>query len=378
MSGRGLFRLIIPLFPDFYYVFGMNIACWLAGYYSCMETFLKTDRFALIMYKGLKIALVIPAYNEEKLIGPTLKAVPKTVDKVFVVDDCSTDNMPSVLRGCMKGDRRIIGIRHRHNSGVGQGIITGYKEAVKQGCDVAVVIGGDNQMDLADLPNLLEPIYKKEADYIKGNRFMFDYARKYKNTEDGSAFKVMPRQRFFGNSMLSFLAKLASGYWKIFDSNDGYTAITKEAIQRVDWKKAWKGYGYVGDWFALFNVHNLRIKDVPRRAIYLKGERQSQIKIFKYVRKVFPRMIRSFFWRLKTKYLFQEFHPLVLFYFFGFLLLPAGLLLGIYLLIKWILLFPADISGTKAVLVALFIITGIQSLFFAIWFDMQANEHLQK
>ena len=278
----------------------------------------------------------------------------------------------------MKNDKRIVGIRHKKNKGVGQAIITGYKEAVMLGYDVAVVIGGDNQMDLNDLPNFLEPIASKEADYVKGNRFMFDYSQKYNNTVEGSAFKVMPSQRFFGNSILSFIVKWASGYWKIFDTQDGYTAITRQAIEKIDWRKAWKGYGYVGDWLALFNVYNLRVKDVPRRAIYLKGERQSQIKIGRYILKVLPRMIRCFFSRMKHKYIFQDFHPLVLFYFLGFSLLPLGILLGIYIFIKWMIYFPIDISGTKAVLVALFIITGIQSLFFAIWFDMQANEYLQK
>jgi len=330
------------------------------------------------MYKGLKVALVIPAYNEEKLIKPTLETVPKTIDKIFVIDDCSTDHMPSVVKECMKNDKRIVGIRHKKNKGVGQAIITGYKEAVMLGYDVAVVIGGDNQMDLNDLPNFLEPIASKEADYVKGNRFMFDYSQKYNNTVEGSAFKVMPSQRFFGNSILSFIVKWASGYWKIFDTQDGYTAITRQAIEKIDWRKAWKGYGYVGDWLALFNVYNLRVKDVPRRAIYLKGERQSQIKIGRYILKVLPRMIRCFFSRMKHKYIFQDFHPLVLFYFLGFSLLPLGILLGIYIFIKWMIYFPIDISGTKAVLVALFIITGIQSLFFAIWCDMQANEYLQK
>jgi glycosyltransferase involved in cell wall biosynthesis len=330
------------------------------------------------MYKKLKIGLVIPAYNEERLLKPTLDNVPQTVDIIIVVDDCSTDNMPQVLKNHMMNDKRIVGIKHKKNKGVGQGIITGYKEAVKQGCDVAVVIGGDNQMDLMDLSNFLEPIHKNEADYVKGNRFMFDHAMKYQGTEDGSAFKVMPRQRFFGNSVLSFIAKWASGYWNIFDTQDGYTAITKAAIQRVDWEKAWKGYGYVGDWFSLFNVYNLRIKDVPRKAVYLKGERQSQIKLGRYIRTVLPRMVKSFFWRIKTKYIYQDFHPLILFYILGLLLLPIGMILGLYLLLKWLIFFGnIDISGTKAILTALFIITGIQSIFFAVWFDMEANKHLQ-
>lgn len=330
------------------------------------------------MYKGLKVALVIPAYNEERLIKPTLENVPKTVDKVFVIDDCSTDNMPSVVKECMKKDKRIVGIRHKRNRGVGQAIITGYKEAVTLGYDAVVVIGGDNQMDLSDLPNFLEPIYKKEADYVKGNRFMFDYSQKYNNTVEGSAFKVMPNQRFFGNSILSFIVKWASGYWKIFDTQDGYTAITRQAIEKINWKRAWKGYGYVGDWLALFNVYNLRVKDVPRRAIYLKGERQSQIKVGRYILRVLPRMIYQFFWRLKTKYIYQDFHPLVLFYCFGTIFLSVGSLLGVWMSLRWIIHYPTVLPVGKVILSALFILMGTQFLLFAILFDMQANEHLQK
>ena len=127
----------------------------------------------------------------------------------------------------------------------------------------------------------------------------------------------------------------------------------------------------------MFNVYNLRIKDVPRRAIYLKGERQSQIKIGRYILRVLPRMIRSFFWRMKTKYIYQDFHPLVLFYFLSFILTPIGLVLGIYLIVKWIAFYPIDISGTKAVLSALCLIMGTQFFLFAMMFDMQVNEKLQ-
>ncbi len=316
------------------------------------------------MYKKKKIALVIPAYNEQKLIKPTLEHVPKTIDHVYVIDDCSTDNMPVVVRRCMKKDKRIECIRHRKNRGVGQAIITGYKKAAKDKYDIAVVIGGDYQMDLKDLPNFLEPIVNGEADYIKGNRFLMG----------GNAYTDMPFKRFFGNSSLSFIAKMASGYWKIFDTQDGYTAITKEAIERIDWSKAWKGYGYVGDWLVVFNVHNLRIKDVPRRAIYLKGERQSQIKIGRYILRVLPRMMRMFFWRLKMKYFFQDFHPLVLFYLMGLTLLPVGTLLAAYIGIRGL---SGSVSGNQVLLSVLLIILGFQSLLFAILFDMEQNKKLQ-
>lgn len=290
--------------------------------------------------------------------------VPQTIDHIYVIDDGSKDKTAEVVTEVAKRDKRIELIQHEKNLGVGAAIVTGYKKSSKDGFDIAVVIGGDNQMDLSDLPNFLEPIYKGEADYTKGNRFLLG----------GTAYSVMPKHRFFGNSILSLMTKIASGYWSIFDTQDGYTAITKKAIDRIDWSKAWKGYGYVSDFLVLFNVYNLRIKDVPRRAIYLEGERQSQINITKYIFKVGPRLTRKFFWRITTKYFFQDFHPLIFFYFLGLLFLPLGILMGIWI-VYWGLTGP--VSGNQAILTALFIITGLQFLLFAFLFDMQQNKELQ-
>jgi len=313
------------------------------------------------MYKKNKIALVIPAYNEEKLIIPTLTHVPKTIDRVYVVDDCSTDNMAEVVRGLMKKDKRIRLVSHRRNQGPGGGIITGYKLALKDGYDIAVVIGGDYQMDLVDLPNFLDPLINKEADYTKGNRFI----------EEATALKFMPAQRLFGNSMLSLLTKIASGYYKIFDTMDGYTGMTKEAIKRVDWRCAWKGYGYPANFLIVFNAFGLKVLDVPRRAIYIKGERQTQIKTLKYIMKVAPMMFRGFFWRLIKKYVMRDFHPLVFFYFMGMLLIPIGIIWGLKILFQAM---SGAISGNQVVLVALFLIMGFQSLLFAMFFDMEESK----
>jgi len=313
------------------------------------------------MYKKKKVALVIPAYNEQRLIKPTLENIPNTIDHTYVIDDCSTDNMCKVIHECMKKDKRIELLRHKRNRGVGQSIITGYTKAVKDNHDYVVVIGGDHQMDLADLPNLLEPLYKNEADYTKGNRFLLG----------GNAYGDMPSQRFFGNSILSLITKFASGYWKIFDSQDGYTAMTKQAIEKVDWRKAWKGYGYPGDWLVLFNIYNLRVKDVPRRAIYLKGERQSQIKVGKFIIKIFPRMIRRFFWRLKTR-VYLDFHPFILFYLFSFILLPIGILLALW--VGWNGL-TGHVSGNQAMLATLLLLMGFQSFLFAMLFDMEDSRN---
>ena len=312
------------------------------------------------MYKRKRISLVIPAYNEKKLIKPTLEEVPKEIDKIFVVDDCSNDGMNSVVKEMAKKDKRIELIRHEKNMGVGQAIITGYKRSAKEGYDVAVVVGGDNQMDLKDLPNFLEPLIRGEADYVKGNRWMWH------------SLDVMPKHRFFGNSVLSFMTKIASGYWKIFDTQDGYTATTKDVINAINWDRACKGYGYVSEWLVRLNVYGFRVKDVPRRPIYLEGERQSQIGIGRYIFRILPMLTSRFFWRLKEKYIVRDFHPLFLFYILGLILLPIGIIFGLWLL--YYRLFFGPFSGTNAVLAALLIITGFQSLFFGMLFDMEAGK----
>lgn len=314
------------------------------------------------MYEGKKISLVIPAYNESKLIKPTLENVPKIIDRIYVVDDASTDNMAEVVRECANRDDRIELLQHDKNYGPGQGIVTGYKASSAAEYDIAVVVGGDFQMPLDEVENFLKPIVAGEADYTKGNRFMME----------GSAFSDMPKLRLFANTLISMLTKIASGLYKIFDAVDGYTAITKHAIDMVDWDKAWKGYGYPMDFLIRMGAYGIRVKDVPRKAIYIEGERQSQIKGISYALKVTPMLFRGFIWRLVIKYVFRDFHPLIFFYAMGFIFFPLGVLWGLFLVYSQ--LSGAGVSGPRAILCALLIITGLQSLMFAILFDSQESD----
>lgn len=241
------------------------------------------------MYKKLKIAIVIPAYNEERLIKPTIMGVPSYVDKIIPVDDGSTDGTIRVIKSIK--DKRIDLIRHKRNKGLGNAIISGYKKALRGGFDAVVVVGGDNQMGLKELPKFLEPIYSGEADYTKGNRFL-----------DKGWIRKMPLARKFGNILLSVIEKPATGYWNIFDMHDGYTVIDRKALSAVDWDDAWTGYAYNVDFLARLNVKNMKVKDIGRKAIYLKGERQSQIRILKYMLMAIPLILRTMIWRLDKKY----------------------------------------------------------------------------
>jgi hypothetical protein len=182
----------------------------------------------------------------------------------------------------------------------------------------------------------------------------------------------MPKTRLVGNMIITVLTKIASGYYKVADVVEGFTAINNDALDRVDWDKAWPGYGYPMDFLIRLNTHGVRAKDVPRRAIYLAGERQSQIKGLRYALRVSPMLLRGFFWRLWTKYVLWDFHPLVFFFVFGMTLLPSGVLFGFYLVAQQVLGY--GVSGPRAILAALLIITGVQFLLFAMLFDMQEGD----
>lgn len=318
------------------------------------------------MYKKKKISLVIPAYNEEKLIKPTLENVPKLVDQIYVIDDASPDNQVKVIRACAQKDRRIKLIRHKTNQGPGGSIVTGYLRSNKDNYDICVVVGGDYQMPFDEIKKFLNPIIEGRADYTKGNRFLLG------KIED--TLEKMPKIKLFGNWLITVLTKVASGYYKTMDVVDGYTAISKKAINRIDWSKAWKKYGYPMDFLIRLNAYGFKITDIPRTAIYLPGERQSQIKGFDYFIKVSPMLIKNFFWRLKFKYIYLDFHPLVFFYYLSFILLPVGIVYGLYLLVNKLFFGGTAITGPRAVFDSLLIINGVQLFLFAMLFDMEEGK----
>ncbi|HBG47432.1 MAG TPA: glycosyltransferase family 2 protein [Deltaproteobacteria bacterium] len=314
------------------------------------------------MYREKRISLVIPAYNEARLIGPTLERVPGIIDKIYVVDDCSPDNQNEVVLRYAEKDPRIELLKHEVNQGPGGAIITGYLRSAKDGFDISIVVGGDNQMPLEEVERFLNPLIDGRADYTKGNRFLL--------LQVDDTLKKMPRTRLFGNWLITSLTKIASGYYKTMDVVDGYTGITREAILMINWSNAWRGYGYPMDFLIRLNAYGFRIIDIPRTAIYLPGERQSQIKGLNYALKVAPMLVRNFFWRLNFRYIYRDFHPLVFFYYFSLLLLPAGVLFGLYLVAKQFV-FQTGVSGPQAIFCAMLVIMGFQSLLFAMLFDMQ-------
>lgn len=316
------------------------------------------------MYKNKSIVAVIPAHNEETQIGRVITTMPGYVDHIVIVDDCSPDRTSEVVQQYIaEGQRRVVLLRHETNQGVGGAIATGYKWARDRDLDIAVVMAGDGQMDPRDLPAILDPVADENADYSKANRLF-----------TGEAYRKIPKVRYFGNSILSLLTKIASGYWHIADSQAGYAAINKKALHTLDWDKMYKRYGQPNDILVKLNVCDFRVVDVPTEPVYGVGER-SGIKIRKVIFTIGWLIVRLFFWRLKEKYIIRDFHPLVFFYLFGLSMLGmSGAFFG-RLLVLW---YQQGHVPEITALVWMFTgTTALQSLFFAMWMDMENNRDLR-
>jgi glycosyltransferase involved in cell wall biosynthesis len=313
------------------------------------------------MLEGKTVAVVVPAHDEEGLIEATLQGLPGFVDRVFVIDDGSSDATGERARAF--GDPRVEVVQHERNLGVGAAIVTGYRRALAERMDATAVMAGDNQMDPDELESLALAVVRGEVDYAKANRLF-----------TGSAWELIPRSRYVGNAILSFLTKIASGYWHVADSQAGYTVIGLPMLQQLDLDRVYTSYGFPNDMLVHLNVWNAHVRDFPSRPIYGVGER-SGIKIRRVVPRISWLLLKGFFWRLREKYVIRDFHPLVFFYFLGFLMTTVGLVLGV---VETALRIAGNhITPATIVLVALLLISGSQFTLFAMWFDMESNKDLR-
>jgi len=311
--------------------------------------------------EGKRVAVVVPAHDEEALIATTIGGIPSFVDRIYVVDDGSGD--ATAERAREAGDVRVDVISHERNQGVGAATVTGYRRAFDDGFDVIAVMNGDNQMDPADLPELLRPVARGEVDYTKANRLF-----------TGQAWELIPRTRYLGNAALSMLTKIASGYWHVADSQSGYTVISREMLAQLELDRVYTNYGFPNDMLVHLNVWNARVRDVPSRPVYGVGER-SGMRYRHVVPKISWLLLKGFFRRLWEKYVIRDFHPLVFFYLFGMLATAVGVILG--LVVVGFRLAGNQFTVGTVVLIALLVLSGSQFTLFAMWFDMESNKDLR-
>jgi glycosyltransferase involved in cell wall biosynthesis len=359
------------------------------------------------------IAVVVPAYNEERQIRQVLETMPGFVDRIIVVNDCSTDNTAAIVLDYISKQKsvqsiiknKIIGphdgkynraeyllnekqqtdmehfipseianahpesdcvilITNLKNGGVGAAIARGYKWCLDNNIDCTAVMAGDGQMDPAELEKICLPVLNEEIDYVKGNRLIH-----------GGARLIIPKTRYLGNSILSILTKIASGYWHVSDTQTGFTAISLSALGAIKLHDIYKSYGMPNDMLVKLNIAFCTIKEVKIKPVYNIGE-SSKMKVMKVIPSISWLLFKSFFKRLWVKYLFRDFHPLFLLYHFSFIL-------GIFTIPYALKIISITVSGgsvsSPTMLAFFFLFTSsFQSLLFAMWMDIQDNERLYK
>jgi len=314
------------------------------------------------MHKNKRICVVVPAHNEETQIDRVIQTIPDYVDEIVVVDDASSDETVAVVGRQMERSERINLIEHPVNQGVGGAIASGYKWARDHNMDVTAVMAGDGQMAPEDLVKIIEPVVSGVADYSKGNRLFY-----------GDAWKMIPHYRYLGNSFLSLMTKIASGYWHLADSQSGYTAIALIALKRIDPDTIYKNYGMPNDLLIRLNQHDFKVCDVNIKPVYNVGEK-SGIKLMKVIPRISWLLLKGFWKRLFFKYVIKDFHPLVFFYCFSCILLSASFPLAARIIYKWIAV--GDIPDINTMVLIFTLISGFQMLFFGMWFDMDYNKEL--
>ncbi len=285
------------------------------------------------MYDGHSVGVVIPAYNEEGRIGHVIDRIPPCVDRIYVIDDGSTDGTWTEVRetllesreqrqsgngparstttiyqfsdtvnkssqyaqllservSIVEDSRRMVALRHEQNRGAGGAIKTGYLAGLTDGVDIVVTIDGDGQMDPVHIPRFLDPIVRGEVEYTKGTRFV-----------GRNSVHEMPSFRLFGNLILTALTNISSGYWGMTDPQNGYTAITTRALHLIEVEELFEYYGYCNNVLTRLNVHNIPIADVPMDARY--GDEHSNIEYPTYIWLVSGLLARDLIWRLQQKY----------------------------------------------------------------------------
>jgi glycosyltransferase involved in cell wall biosynthesis len=273
------------------------------------------------MYRGKVVGVSVPAHNEEELIITTLTGIPDYIDRIYVCNDASTDRTREKVEEYMRRDGRVVLINHERNMGVGGAVIDCHKLALREGMEIIAVMAGDDQMDPSYLPRLLDPLVDDNADYTKGNRL-----------GEREALRGMSRWRYTGNYILTLFSKIATGNWMVCDPQNGYTAITADALRRLPLDRLYKGYLFENDMLVKLNAHHQRIVDVPIPARY-KNE-ISGINYYSFITCGLLFLVRAFLWRLRAKYLIGCLHPPRLYRTSGMLLTLLGSLIVVGLLIE--------------------------------------------
>lgn len=304
------------------------------------------------MYNKHSISVVIPTYKVSNQIVDVVDSIPSFIDYIIIIDDkCPNESYKLVLE-----KEKVFVINHSDNQGVGGAIISGYKKAIELGSNIIVKVDGDGQMESKYIESLILPIINNQADYTKGNRF-----------NDFNALKDMPKIRLFGNSVLSFMVKVSSGYWNVMDPTNGFTAISEKAVNGLNLDEIAKRYFFETDMLINLNLESSVVKDVSIPAKY--EDEESNLNIKNVILTFPPKMAKGLLKRIFYKYYIYDFNMASIYILLGVPMIGFGFLFGAY---RWVsgIIENIDNSAGTVMLAVLPIILGIQFLLQAISIDI--------
>lgn len=312
------------------------------------------------MYKSKRVAVIVPAYNEEKLISKTLTTMPSLVDGIFVVNDASRDGTLEEIKKVRKKDKRIVLINNRVNRGIGYGLREGLQTASKNNYGYMAIMAGDAQMDPVYLRKMLDDMTDRNLDFIKANRFMHF-----------EQLQSMPKFRRVGNIGVTLMTKFATGYYSIFDSQNGYAIYTKKVVDELPWHIVGERYEYEITILIGLSIIGAKIGDFPVPALY--GDEVSTIDVLPSAIRVLRVLFKGFWRRIYYKYVIYNFHPVAIFLFGGAFLAFSGFIYGLYIAVDRIINQVTPTSGT-VILDGLLLLIGFQLLLTALMLDVMEEK----
>jgi glycosyltransferase involved in cell wall biosynthesis len=309
------------------------------------------------VYRDQRIVVAIPAYRAEATIAEVVRTLPAFVDVIIVVDDASPDRTHDVASAL--GEARLVLLKHEKNKGVGGAMVTAYEKALELGCDIVVKMDADGQMDPERLAELLDALINGNYDYAKGNRFLHR-----------GALAAMPRHRLLGSLGLTFLTKMASGYWHIYDPQNGFVACRSVMLQRLELRRIASDYFFENDMLVHLNVLGARVIDVPLPARY--ANEVSSMRISRILWSFPGRLFCRYWWRIYERYTLRDFSPIVPFLASGILLCTWAVVFGSW---SWFRSWQTGVvaSTGTVMLTALPLILGFELLLHAMLLDIYST-----
>ncbi|MCE1164093.1 MAG: glycosyltransferase family 2 protein [Bacteroidetes bacterium] len=302
-----------------------------------------------------KTAVIIPCYRVRETIADVINAVPEMIQRIYIIDDKCPDKSGNFVESSVN-DPRVKVIYHSKNKGVGGAMKTGYRTALEDGFDIMVKIDGDGQMDPRLIMQFTDRIKVKSADYVKGNRFYL---------LDNLA--GMPRIRMVGNFAISFFSKLVSGYWELMDPANGFTAITKEALNILPLDRIDDGYFFENDMLFRLGTFRLAVEEISIESVYRneKSNLKVSVVLFSFPFKYINRFVKRIFYN----YFLRDFNLGSLYIVLSTLMITAGTIFGAY---KWIKSYETNIPSTAGTVIipTLLLIFGMQFFISAVNFDL--------